>query len=172
MSPWFFFLCQFSVLAFAILGGVFLAFSDFIMRALGRSSATGGVEAMQGINREVFRYVFMVLFIGMAPVSLVIGSYAVINLSGITAVLFTLSAAVYLLAAFGVTIAFNVPLNNALARLDLGSDATTKYWTATYLPRWTFWNSVRTVACILASALMLAGLLGLAQMPLTVATRT
>ena len=32
----------------------------------------GGVEAMQVINREVFRWVFMALFLGMAAVSLVL----------------------------------------------------------------------------------------------------
>ena len=63
MSPLIFILLQFSVLAYAALAGVFLAFSDFIMRSLARTSGTGGIEAMQIINREVFRWVFMTLFL-------------------------------------------------------------------------------------------------------------
>ena len=70
MSPVIFILLQFSILAYALVGGVFLAFSDFIMRSLAHTSGIGGVDAMQVINREVFRWVFMALFIGMAPVSL------------------------------------------------------------------------------------------------------
>jgi len=80
MSPFFFFLLQFAILAYALVGGVFLAFSDFIMRSLSLTGGTGGVEAMQVINREVFRWVFMALFLGMAAVSLAIAGYGAANL--------------------------------------------------------------------------------------------
>ena len=70
-----FFLIQFAILAYALVGGVFLAFSDFVMRSLALTGGAGGVEAMQSINREVFRWIFMVLFIGLAPVSLFIAGY-------------------------------------------------------------------------------------------------
>ena len=53
MSPWFTLVAILSSLAFGLLGGVFLAFSDFIMRSLAQVSGSGGVEAMQAINREV-----------------------------------------------------------------------------------------------------------------------
>ncbi|MEM9441833.1 MAG: hypothetical protein AAGA73_15430 [Pseudomonadota bacterium] len=75
MSPVIFFLCQFVILAYALLGGVFLAFSDFIMRSLANTGGTGGIEAMQVINREVFRWVFMALFLGMAAGSLFLVGY-------------------------------------------------------------------------------------------------
>ena len=158
MSTWFLVLCQFSILTFAILCGVFLAFSDFIMRSLQNTGASGGIEAMQIINREVFHYIFMTLFLLMAPVSIVIAGYAVMNLTGSAATLLLLAAVVYLLAAFGVTLLFNVPLNEALADMDTATDATQAYWNDTYLPRWTYWNTVRTAACALASALLLVGL--------------
>lgn len=34
MSPFLFVLTQFAIVAYALLGGVFLAFSDFIMRSV------------------------------------------------------------------------------------------------------------------------------------------
>jgi len=163
MPIWFFFLCQVSVLAFALVGGVFLAFSDFIMRALSNTSGSGGVEAMQVINREVFRYVFMALFLGLAPVSAGLTGYAWLSLSGPGATLIALAGLVYLIGAFGVTVVFNVPLNETLARAETVSEAAHRFWTDTYLPRWTFWNSVRTVACTVAAALLLFGLLWMAQ---------
>lgn len=163
MPAWFFFLGQFSVLAFALLGGVFLAFSDFIMRALANTGGAGGIHAMQVINREVFRYVFMALFLGMAPVSLLLAGYGAIALSGPEATLIVLSGVVYLVGAFGVTVVFNVPLNETLASMDLASADTHRFWNATYLPRWTFWNTARTVACVTASGLLMSGLLSLAQ---------
>lgn len=150
-------LLQIAILAYAVLGGVFLAFSDFIMRSLTLSHRTGGVEAMQTINREVFRGVFMVLFLGMTAVSLLTIYYAAFAHSGWTRTLIAMSGLVYLLGCFGVTIVCNVPMNNILARMDLASDTTLNYWADVYLPRWTFWNTIRTLACCLSSALLLFG---------------
>ena len=164
MSPFLFFLMQFAILAYALVGGVFLAFSDFIMRSLSLTGGVGGVEAMQVINREVFRWVFMALFLGMAAVSLVISGYAAISLSGPAGTLILLSGLVYLFGCFGVTVVFNVPMNEALAGMDIAAEATQSYWMGTYLPRWTFWNSVRTIACGLSALLLMTGLLWLTQM--------
>ena len=162
MSTWFFLFTQFSVIAYALVGGVFLAFSDFIMRSLALS---GGVEAMQVINREVFRWVFMALFLGMAAGSLVIATYGILTPAGPAGALMTAAGLVYLVGCFGVTVFFNVPMNEALADMDLSAPATRDYWTGTYLPRWSFWNRVRTIACTVAAALLLIGLLWMAQAP-------
>ena len=163
MSPLVLLALQLSILAYALLGGVFLAFSDFIMRALGQTGGAGGVEAMQQINREVFRWAFMTLFLGMAAVSALVVLYSALTLSGAPGRLILLGGLVYLLGCFAVTVVFNVPMNEKLAAMSLSAEATLDYWTATYLPRWTFWNTVRTLACAAAAALMLFGLFGLAS---------
>ena len=163
MSTTFFILVQISILAYALVAGVFLAFSDFIMRSLALTGGAGGVEAMQVINREVFRWVFMALFLGMAAVSVLIAGYAWVGLSGPGGSLIGLAALVYLLGCFGVTVAFNVPMNQALAGMELSSEATRDYWLQTYVPRWTFWNSVRTGAAALSAALLLFGLMWATQ---------
>jgi len=54
-------------------------------------------------------------------------------------------------------------MNEALAGMNLSEDATNAYWTGTYLPRWTFWNTVRTLACGASAALLLFGLLWMTQ---------
>ena len=163
MSAALFFLMQFAILAYALLGGVFLAFSDFIMRSLALTGGHGGIEAMQAINREVFRWVFMVLFLGMAPVSLLIAGYGAFGLSGPAGTLIMMAGLVYFVGCFGVTVFFNVPMNEALAGMETSSGSTRDYWMQTYVPRWTFWNSVRTAACTVAAALLLFGLLWMTQ---------
>jgi len=163
MSPFLFYLTHIVVLAYALVGGVFLAFSDFIMRALSLTSGQGGPEAMQAVNREVFRWVFMALFLGLAAVSLALIVYAALALVGTAAMLVGSAGMVYLLGCFGVTIVFNVPLNEALAGMDPSQDETRAYWTGTYLPRWTFWNTVRTIACGMSAALLLIALTTLSQ---------
>ncbi|MCV6592642.1 MAG: DUF1772 domain-containing protein [Silicimonas sp.] len=161
MSMFFFLFLQIAILAYALVAGVFLAFSDFIMRSLAITG--GGVEAMQVINREVFRWVFMTLFLGMAAASVVIAGSAWLTLEGPAAMLILAGALVYFFGCFAVTIFFNVPMNEALAGMALGEAATRDYWLGTYVPRWTFWNSVRTVASALAAALLLFGLVWMTQ---------
>ena len=163
MSPFIFFALQFAIIAYALVSGVFLAFSDFIMRSLAHTGGIGGVDAMQVINREVFRWVFMTLFIGMAPVSLAIAGYGGFVIGDGPGTFFVLAGLVYFVGCFGVTVFFNVPMNEALAGMDASSDAAQDYWTGTYLPRWTFWNTVRTVASMVSAALLLVGLLWMTQ---------
>lgn len=158
MSLWLFILIQFAVLAYAFVGGVFLAFSDFIMRSLAKTGSTEGVQAMQVINREVFRWVFMTLFLGLVPISLIIVGYTATHLDGPVSVFMAVAGLTYLFGCFGVTLFFNVPMNETLAGMELDGSATHDYWTQTYVPLWTFWNTVRTLACAVSSALLLCGL--------------
>ena len=163
MSPFFFYFAHLAVLAYALVGGVFLAFSDFIMRALSVTSGHGGAEAMQAINREVFRWVFMALFLGLVPVSLLIAVYGAMAVENGPGTVMTLAGLTYLVGCFGVTVVFNVPMNRTLANMEVSADETLDYWSRTYLPRWSFWNTVRTVACGLSAALLMVSLIWAVQ---------
>ena len=163
MSPYLFLILQFSIIAYALISGVFLAFSDFIMRALAQTKGIGGVDAMQVINREVFRWIFMTLFIGMAAVSLGIAAYGWFVVGQGPGLLLVAAGLLYVLGCFGVTVVFNVPMNEALAGMEVSAQETQRYWSETYLPRWTFWNSVRSVASVMSAALLLTGLFWIAQ---------
>jgi uncharacterized membrane protein len=154
MDPWLLALTQFAVLASAALGGVFLAFSDFIMRALGRSP--GGAEAMQSINREVFRIAFMALFLGMVPVSILLAAGGWI--AAPDPLRFLLAGTFYLVGCFAVTAGGNVPLNDRLAEMDATSPEGRDWWATVYGPRWTRLNTVRTVACFAAAAILVGAL--------------
>lgn len=158
MSGTFILFAQTAILAYALIGGVFLAFSDFIMRSLARTSGTGGVEAMQVINREVFRWVFMVLFIGLAPVSIGLALYGLTVISGGTGIVLAAAGLTYVIGCFGVTVGFNVPLNERLAKMSLADASTGTFWQDIYVPRWTWWNTVRGCACMVSAALMLFAL--------------
>ena len=60
-------------------------------------------------------------------------------------------AVVYVVGSFIATMAFNVPLNDALAAAAPESAEGARLW-ASYLGDWTFWNHVRTLASLVASA--------------------
>lgn len=151
-------LCAASVLAYAIIGGVFLAFSDFLMRSFNLVKGQGGIEAMQVLNVEIMRSVFMVLFIGLVPVSLVIAVYAGLAVEGTASWLLMLAGSVYLVGVFAVTAFGNVPLNNQLAGIDPAAPQTREFWNQSYMTRWVSLNTLRSAACLLASALTLGAL--------------
>ncbi|MEM7719194.1 MAG: anthrone oxygenase family protein [Pseudomonadota bacterium] len=125
---------------------------------------TQGAIISYALVGGVFRGVPMVLFIGMAPVSLLIAGYGGIVLGGQPGTLMMIAGLIYVVGCFGVTVCFNVLMNETLAGMETGLDATRDYWTETYLPRWTFWNSVRTAASALSAALLLVSLLWVNQL--------
>lgn len=143
---WFFIVCQAAVVASGLVSGVFLTFSDFVMRSLKAAGADSGIRVMQIVNREVYATMFMVLLLGMSALCLFMAAYAWFAGTGFAFALIAVGSAVYIVGVFCVTLVFNVPMNNRLEALDHTSAQAADYWTEIYLPRWTFWNSFRTAA--------------------------
>jgi uncharacterized membrane protein len=85
------------------------------MNALARLEPPQGIAAMQLINITVINPSFVVVFMGTAAacIFLLVSSLLKWYQSGITYLL--VGSLLYLFGTFLVTIAFNVPLNNALA---------------------------------------------------------
>ena len=159
---WIVYLCGVAVIAGGLVAGVFLAFSDFVMRSLGAAEPAGGIEAMQIINRKVYRSVFLVLVMGMASVCAVLGGVGLFQLSGAGSAWIIGGSGLYLVGVFLVTLVCNVPMNKRLDGMDRRAAETEVYWRV-YVARWTMWNHVRTVAsagstvCFLVGILLLVG---------------
>jgi uncharacterized membrane protein len=146
-----------TALASGVVGGVFFGFSTFIMKALARLPPPHGIAAMQEINVAVINPWFMVPFVGTAAASALLIVAALLGWGNIDATFLLIGAALYLLGTFGVTMAFNVPRNDALAAADANSADGATLW-AQYVPGWTAWNSVRTAAAVAAAASFTVGL--------------
>ena len=145
MSSTIFILTLAVVLGSGIVAGIFYAFSSFIMGALGRLPPHEGIAAMQSINIVVINPVFFLAFFGTALLSLILGGYAVMNWGAAGAGLLFFGALFYLAGCILVTVIFNVPLNNRLAKVESASPQGAEVWQH-YLVAWTRWNTVRTVA--------------------------
>lgn len=162
-SLWFFTVIEVSVIACGLVSGVFLAFSDFIMRSLDGSEKAAGVEVMQVINREVFRTVFMFLLIGMSILFPLIAGYAYYSISGPTAGLIMTGGTVYFFGVFVVSIFFNIPMNERLDKQEYAGAEAATYWSNVYFPRWTFWNYVRAISSSGAAVCFLVACIWMAQ---------
>jgi uncharacterized membrane protein len=136
-----------SAFATLLIGGVYFTFSGFIMQSLAQSGEAG-MQVMTSINRVILRSVFMPLFFGSTILAVATGLLGLRHLDEPQGWLMLAGGAIFLVGMFGVTAAFNVPLNN---RLDANPAAV---WNE-YLAIWTAWNHVRTVACLVAGTLFL-----------------
>lgn len=126
-------------------GGLFLVFSNTIMRAFDRLPAAGAIAAMNSINRVIVNPLFLLTFFGTAILCLVL------LVGRINSPLVVAGALVYLIGTVGVTMICNVPLNDKLAAVSASANDMETQWHA-YRAPWTRWNHVRTVACVLATA--------------------
>lgn len=138
--------------------GVFFAFSTFVMPALKRVTPSGGVEAMQSINRVALTPPFMIALFGTALVALGLIVWSVVSSDDRPTALIVAGGGLYLVGTIGVTIAGNVPLNDRLERAD-SAQATSAGW-HDWVNRWTAWNHVRTAAALAAAALLTLALDG------------
>jgi uncharacterized membrane protein len=146
-----------AVLGCGLVAGIFFAFSTFVMSALGRLPAREGIAAMQAINVTVLNPWFFAAFFGTAAACLVLAVFALMGWDGADVVYLIAGSALYLLGTLLVTIAFNVPLNDRLAKVDPESADGTALWTH-YLVRWNSWNHVRTAASLAAAAAYMVAL--------------
>lgn len=142
-----------AALGAALVGGVFFGFSNFIMAGLGRLPPAQGAAAMNAINVTVINPAFMIALFGTGLLCLVAAALSLGSLGALDAKLILAGALLYVLGCDGVTMALNVPLNNALAAAASGTSEADALW-ARYLKEWTLWNSVRTAACFAAAALL------------------
>jgi uncharacterized membrane protein len=146
-----------TALGCGLVAGVFFAFSSFVMASLKRLPSAQGIAAMQSIIIVAVTPAFMTALFGTAAACLGLMVWAVISWGEPPATLVFSAGVPYLVGTIGVTMARNVPLNNRLAKLHPQSANAAGYWDA-YVTKWTGWNHVRTVAALVAAALLTVAL--------------
>jgi uncharacterized membrane protein len=147
-------LLWFSAVGCGLLGGLYFAFSTFIMTAFGRIGQAAGIMAMNAINTVIVQSLFMPLFLGTTLTSLLLAIAAIFRWDEPAAAAMVAGGVLYVVGMFVCTVIFNVPLNNALAAVDPASAEAASLW-ARYLNDWTLWNHVRTVSSTAACALFI-----------------
>jgi uncharacterized membrane protein len=140
-----------SALGCGVIGGVFFAFSTFVMKALAQLAPPHGITAMQSINIAVINPSFMLAFLGTGALCLVLAVWSVFRWQESSSRYLLAGSLLYLIGTILVTMVCNVPQNNTLAVIDPTSAEGASLWN-NYLRSWTAWNHVRAVAAIAAAA--------------------
>jgi uncharacterized membrane protein len=136
-----------SALGAGLIGGVFFAFSSFVMKGLSRLPAAQGVAVMQSINVTALTPLFMTALLGTAAACTLLVFFSLLMWPRPGAVYLLLGSLLYLAGPILVTRACNVPRNETLAALVPSSaDAATRW--EDYVRSWTAWNHVRTAAAL------------------------
>jgi uncharacterized membrane protein len=146
-----------AALGCGLIAGTFFAFSVFVMRALAVISVPAGIAAMQAINIVVINPIFLGAFLGTAVLCVIVLLLAFAGSGSVESAYVWTASLAYLLGTFGVTMIFNVPLNNRLAKADPASAEGEILWRS-YVALWTRWNHVRTIAALLAMAAFILSL--------------
>jgi uncharacterized membrane protein len=145
MSPFAQYILPITVLAAVgsgLMAGLLFSFSNFVMKALTRLPPEQGMAAMQLINITIINPMFLLLFLGTAVFCVVLTLYAVSQQQSTTTVLLLVGSVLYLVGTVGVTMVFNVPLNNALAGSKAVVSVAPDVWPS-YVKTWLVWNHLR-----------------------------
>jgi uncharacterized membrane protein len=146
-----------TALGFALVAGVFFAFSTFVMPALARLPAAQGVAAMRSINVCAITPSFMAAMFAPLLAGIGLAIWAALSWDEAGAPWLLAGGVLYLLGTIVVTMAANVPMNDALVAMEPESAPAAEYWPR-YVRVWNAWNHLRGAAGLAAAALLTVGL--------------
>jgi uncharacterized membrane protein len=141
--------------------GLFFAWSFSVTPGLAKINDTAYILAMQSMNRAILNPTFFLVFMG--PLLLLpLSTY--LSYTGTGSLRFWLLAGAtiaYIGGVFGITMAGNVPMNEALDAFNLGSATADDIAVrrAGFEDRWIFLNNTRTGCAALALVLAITALI-------------
>ena len=135
--------------------GLLFAFSNFIMRALAKLQPEHGMFAMQQINEKIINPLFLLFFLGTPLLCAIIAIYNLLHLHYVHNVLLLVGCMGYIIGPFGITVLYNVPLNNKLAEVQPAEGV--NVWDE-YQVKWQRWNHIRTYIGLVSIIFLCLGL--------------
>ncbi len=138
------------VLLTGLVAGLFYGYQCSVINGLGALKDREYLSAFQNIDRAIQNPVFFTSFLGCV-VLLPLSTYISYRTAMAPLMPYLLMATItYMIGTFGVTIFFNVPLNNALGAFDMQSatDSQAQAMRVGFEAAWNKWHLVRTLAAI------------------------
>jgi uncharacterized membrane protein len=152
-----------SALLCSLVAGFLFAFAVAVMPGIRSLDDGGFLRAFQVIDSVIQKGqpLFIFVWVGSALALLATAVLGIWSLSGANRVLLSAAAVLYLGCVQLPTAVINIPMNNAVQRLELGSmdDAARLRARLGFEARWNQWNVFRTTAAILATTMLLIVLL-------------
>ena len=151
MMPGFEYINAIAIISFGFIGGVYFAFSFFVMHSLNKHNPSEAIKIMNSINEVILKSPFIILFFFSSFIALML---FIENLTLNTFISNQgIASLVFLVGMFLCTALKNVPLNKKLADLNDLSDNPEMEWKH-YYKHWVRWNHVRTVSSFISMTLL------------------
>jgi uncharacterized membrane protein len=129
-----------------ITAGVYFAFSTFIMTGLRRLTHSQSIAAMNAINKAAPNPLFMLTLFGTAIVCVLLAISGFRHRSDPATVWLLAGCALYIVSVL-VTVAYHIPRNDELMKIDPNSAGAAAAWSHFVTP-WMAWNHVRALTAI------------------------
>lgn len=152
----------FTVLFSGLIAGLLYGYSCSVNPGLKALTDSEYIKAMQSINRVIQNPIFFIPFLGLALLYPTI-AYQLYSYNRDSFLLLLTALVVYLVGVLAVTIFFNVPLNEQLARFSVTSTSTEEISAMRRLFEnpWNMYHTVRTIASVLSFGLSIYSLIKL-----------
>ena len=149
----------------SLVAGLLFTFAIVVMPGIAKLDDGGFLRAFQAIDRVIQNNqpVFLFVWMGSALALIAAAVMSVWELGGTDRPLAIGAALVYVFGVQLPTVTINLPLNNQLQKLNIGtmSQEAQKRARTEFEPRWNRWNAIRTACSIFASIVLLLLLLRL-----------
>jgi uncharacterized membrane protein len=149
----------------SLVAGFLFAFAVVVMPGIGKLDDRDFIRAFQVIDGVIQNNqpLFLLVWVGSVPAVVAAAVLGIWELNGADRLLVIAAALVYVLCVQLPTVAINIPMNNALQKLDPDAmdEATRQRARNDFESRWNRWNAIRTACASLASILLLLLLLRL-----------
>ena len=149
-----------AILAAGLLAGLIYAFSVSVMPGLAGTDDRTLVHAMQQINLAIINPWFFLSFFG-TPLLIALAWVLHLGRGRSSALIFISLAFLAALATLVITMALNVPLNNALDAAGRDPDRITDLSTVreSFEGAWVRWNNIRTLTSTAALGFLVCALM-------------
>jgi uncharacterized membrane protein len=145
-----------ALLATGLSAGLFFGWAVSVIPGTRRVDGRAYVTTMQAINQAIVNPAFIVVFVGAAFLLVAATIAALVTGSAPEGWWLLAATVIYMPGVLGTTVAGNLPLNDALAEIDLSSatDADVASAREMYEEPWNRLHNIRTAAAVLALALV------------------
>ena len=140
-----------AIISFGFIGGVYFAFSFFVMHSLNKNNPSEAIKIMNSINEVILKSPFIILFFFSSFIALVLFFDNLISKTLISDQGF--ASLIFLVGMFLCTALKNVPLNRKLNDFNDSKNDPEAEWMY-YYKHWLKWNHVRTASCFISMLLL------------------
>lgn len=150
-----------STLSTGLIAGLFYAYSCSVNPGLGRLPDAEYLSAMQSINRVILNPVFFTTFMGTVILLPLSAWFSYQGQPSMRFWCFLAAAIIYIVGTFGVTIGGNVPLNDALDKINIAGSSAEELarHRGLFEAKWNMLHNIRTIANIISALLAILGCL-------------